>query len=54
MLRYLADENLNNHDVRALRLRDSKIDIVTVQEVGLGVPTIRQCSRGRPSRVASW
>lgn len=36
MLRYLADENLNNHVVRALRLRDSKIDIVTVQEVGLG------------------
>jgi uncharacterized protein DUF5615 len=35
MLRYLADEDLSHHVVRALRLRDSQIDIVTVHEVGL-------------------
>jgi hypothetical protein len=35
MLRYLADENLSHHVVRALRLRDSQIDIVTVHEAGL-------------------
>lgn len=36
MLQYLADENLNHRIVRALRLRDTQLDIVTVQEVGLG------------------
>jgi GAF domain-containing protein len=35
MLRFLADENLNHHIVRACRLREPGIDIVTVQDVGL-------------------
>lgn len=35
MLRLLADENLNNNIVRALRMRESGLDIVRVQEVGL-------------------
>lgn len=35
MLRFLADENFNGAVVRGLLLRDSKIDIVTVQSAGL-------------------
>ena len=35
MLRFLADENLNNNIVRALRRREPALDIVRVQEVGL-------------------
>ena len=36
MLRLLADENFNNAIVRGLRLREPTLDVVTVQEVGLG------------------
>ena len=35
MLRLLADENLNNRIVRALRLREPSLDLVRVQDVGL-------------------
>ena len=35
MLRLLADENLNNNIIRAVRLREPAIDIVRVQDVGL-------------------
>jgi hypothetical protein len=35
MLRLLADENLNNNIVRALRLREPRLDLVRVQDVGL-------------------
>lgn len=35
MLRFLADENLNNNIVRALRLRERAPDVVRVQDVGL-------------------
>jgi len=35
MLRLLADENLNNNIVRALRMREPALDIVRVQDVGL-------------------
>lgn len=35
MLRFLADENLHSTIVRGLRRRNSAIDIVRVQEVGL-------------------
>jgi predicted nuclease of predicted toxin-antitoxin system len=36
MIRLLADENLNNHIVRAILLREPPLDIVRVQDVGLG------------------
>ncbi|MHC5777646.1 DUF5615 family PIN-like protein [Nostoc sp.] len=35
MLRFLADENLNNQIVRGVLRRNSNIDIVRVQDVGL-------------------
>jgi predicted nuclease of predicted toxin-antitoxin system len=35
MLRLLADENFNNDIVRGVRLRDSKIDFLRAQDVGL-------------------
>jgi predicted nuclease of predicted toxin-antitoxin system len=35
MLRLLADENFNGDIVRALLLRQSDLDIVRVQDVGL-------------------
>jgi hypothetical protein len=35
MLRLLADENLNNNLVRALRMRAPELDLVRVQDVGL-------------------
>jgi Domain of unknown function (DUF5615) len=34
-MRFLADENFNNHILRALFQRDETIDIVRVQDVGL-------------------
>jgi predicted nuclease of predicted toxin-antitoxin system len=34
-VRFLADENFNNHILRALFRRDETIDIVRVQDVGL-------------------
>ncbi len=34
-MRFLADENFNNHIVRALFQRDPALDIVRVQDVGL-------------------
>ncbi len=38
MLRFVADENLNNHIVRGLLHRNSDLDIVRVQDVnGLGM-----------------
>lgn len=36
MIRYAADENLNHDIVRGLRRRRPAIDILTVQEAGLG------------------
>ena len=36
MLRLLADENFNDDIVRGLLLRQPDLDIVRVQEVGLG------------------
>lgn len=35
MIRFVADENFNNHVVRGLRLGNSKIDIVRIQDIGL-------------------
>ncbi len=35
MIAYLADENLNNKIVRGLGYRNPKIDIVTVQNMGM-------------------
>jgi predicted nuclease of predicted toxin-antitoxin system len=35
MLRLLSDENFNGDLVRGIRLRDSSIDLVRVQDVGL-------------------
>ena len=35
MIRLLADENFNNDIVRGIRLRDSNIDLVRVQDIGL-------------------
>ncbi len=35
MLRFLADENFNQHVVRGLLAREPNLDIVRVQEVGL-------------------
>ena len=35
MLRLLADENLNNNIIRALRMREPELDILRVQDVGL-------------------
>ena len=35
MLRFLADENLNNNIVRGLRRRRADLDIVRAQDVGL-------------------
>jgi Domain of unknown function (DUF5615) len=35
VIRLLADENFNNNIVRRVRLRDSDIDLVRVQDVGL-------------------
>jgi hypothetical protein len=35
MLRFLADENFNNQIVRGIRRRNSDVDIVRVQDVGL-------------------
>lgn len=35
MIRFLADENFNNHIIRGLRLRNNQIDIVRVQDIGL-------------------
>lgn len=34
-MRFLADENFNNHIIRALLLQKPAIDIVRVQDVGL-------------------
>jgi len=35
MIRFLADENFNNHIIRGLRLRNNQIDIVRIQDIGL-------------------
>ena len=35
MIRFLADENFNNAIIRGVRLANSAIDIVRVQDVGL-------------------
>lgn len=39
MLRFLSDENFNGDVVRGLRLRRSGIDLIRVQDVGLGGTT---------------
>jgi hypothetical protein len=36
MLRFLADENFNNHILRGLLRRNANLDIARVQDVGLG------------------
>jgi len=35
MIRYLTDENFNNNIIRGLLRRDSELDLVRVQDVGL-------------------
>jgi predicted nuclease of predicted toxin-antitoxin system len=35
MIRFIADENFNNHIIRGLLLQHREIDIVRVQDVGL-------------------
>jgi predicted nuclease of predicted toxin-antitoxin system len=35
MIRFLADENFNNHIIRGVRLRNKNIDIVRLQDRGL-------------------
>jgi len=35
MIRFLADENFNNHIIRGLRLKQPDIDIIKIQDVGL-------------------
>lgn len=35
MIRLLADENFNNNIVRGVRLRETGIDLVRVQDIGL-------------------
>jgi len=35
VIRLLADENFNNNIVRGVRLREPKIDLVCVQDIGL-------------------
>lgn len=35
MLRFMADENFNNQIVRGVLHRDSQVDIVRVQDIGL-------------------
>ena len=45
MLRFLADENFNNQIVRGVLRRNSDVDLVRVQDVGLSeadVPTVLQ------------
>jgi hypothetical protein len=36
MLRFLADENFNNRILKGLHARSTELDIVRVQDVGLG------------------
>ena len=39
MIRFVADENLNNDIIRGMRLSEADVDIVRVQDVGLyGAP----------------
>lgn len=35
MIRFVADENFNNHIVRGLLLRNPEVDIVRIQDIGL-------------------
>ena len=35
MIRFLADENFNNHIVRGIKLRNKNIDIMRLQDIGL-------------------
>ena len=35
MIRFLADENLNNHIIRGVQLRKAEIDILRIQDIGL-------------------
>jgi predicted nuclease of predicted toxin-antitoxin system len=35
MIRFVADENFNNHIVRGLLLRNPEVDIVRIHDVGL-------------------
>ena len=35
MIRFLADENLNNNIIRALKRRNAELDIIRVQDIGL-------------------
>jgi predicted nuclease of predicted toxin-antitoxin system len=49
VIRLLADENFNNNIVRGILLRDSGIDLVGVQEVGLSGavdPTVLEWAAG--------
>ena len=36
MLRFLADENFDNDILRALRSQDASLDVLRVQDIGLG------------------
>lgn len=35
MIRFVTDENFNNHILRGLLLRNPEIDIIRIQDVGL-------------------
>ncbi len=35
MIRFLADENFNNHIIRGIVLRNSNVDIKRIQDIGL-------------------
>jgi len=35
MIRFVADENFNNHIIRGFLLRNPEVDIVRIQDVGL-------------------
>lgn len=53
MLRFLADENLNNDIIRGIMRRNPRLDIVRVQDVGLSGkddPTVLEWS-ARESRI---
>ena len=35
MIRFLADENFNNHIIRGIRLKNDELDIKRIQDIGL-------------------
>jgi len=52
VIRFAADENLNDAITRGLRRRQPEADIVRIQDVGLsGAAPIQRSCNGRPSRA---